>query len=182
MQIKPLKLDGAYEIILTPRNDDRGYFLRTYDEAIFRQHGLTTSWVQENQSLSKRKGIIRGLHFQRPPHAETKLVRVVAGAVFDVFVDLRRNSDTYGQWDAIELTASKQNIVYIPKGFAHGFCTLTKNTLVLYEVDAFYMPEYEAGLRWDDKDLGIQWPVAKPYLSDKDASWGSFRNFISPFF
>lgn len=182
MKIKPLRLDGTYEIIVTPKYDDRGYFMRVYDEEILREHGLKTFWVQENQSLSARKGLIRGLHFQKPPYAETKLVRVVAGAVFDVFVDLRRNSNTYGQWDALELSAENQKIVYIPKGLAHGFCTLTKNTMVLYKVDAFYMPEYESGLQWDDKDLDIQWPVTKPYLSDKDASWGSFRNFISPFF
>ncbi len=182
MEIKPLKLDGTYEIILAPRNDDRGYFMRVYDEEIMRQHGLKTFWVQENQSLSTKKGLIRGLHFQKPPYAETKLVRVAAGAVFDVMVDLRRNSNTYSQWDALELSAENQRVVYIPKGFAHGFCTLAENTLVLYKVDAFYMPEYEDGLRWDDEILGVQWPVAKPYLSDKDANWGSFRNFISPFF
>jgi dTDP-4-dehydrorhamnose 3,5-epimerase len=182
MKITSLKLEGTYEIISAPKQDDRGYFMRVYDDEILRQHGLKTVWVQENQSLSKKRGLIRGLHFQKPPYAETKLVRVVAGAIFDVFVDLRRNSKTYGQWDALELSAENWKMVYIPKGFAHGFCTLTENTLVLYKVDAFYMPEYEDGLKWDDKDLGVQWPVAKPYLSDKDASWGSFRNFISPFF
>jgi dTDP-4-dehydrorhamnose 3,5-epimerase len=182
MKITSLKLEGSYEIILAPKQDDRGYFMRVYDDEILRQHGLKTVWVQENQSLSTKKGLIRGLHFQKPPYAETKLVRVVVGAVFDVFVDLRRNSKTYGQWDALELSGENRKMVYIPKGFAHGFCTLTENTLVLYKVDAFYMPEYEDGLKWDDKDLGVRWPVGKPYLSDKDASWGSFRNFISPFF
>ncbi len=155
--------------------------MRTYDQEIFREHVLTTSWVQENQSLSTRKGLIRGLHFQRPPHAETKLVRVAVGAVLDVLVDLRRDSETYGRWEAIELSAENQKAVYIPKGFAHGFCTLTEHTLVLYKVDAFYAPEFEDGLIWNDETLSIQWPVDEPHISDKDARWGAFKDFVTPF-
>ena len=156
--------------------------MRCYDDSIFADKGLTTSWVQENQSLSNSKGLIRGLHFQRPPHAETKLVRVVVGAIWDVFVDLRRNSDTYGLWDALELSAENKMMVYIPKGFAHGFCTLSEQTLVLYKVDAYYMPEFEGGLKWDDEALGIQWPVDNPHLSVKDTTrWSTFRDFVSPF-
>lgn len=181
MEMRPLALQGTYEILPGPRHDERGYFMRAYDEAIFRAHGLATSWVQENQSLSARKGLIRGLHFQRPPHAETKLVRVAVGAIWDVFVDLRRHSDTYGQWDALELSAENHKMVYIPKGFAHGFCTLTQQALVLYKVDAYYMPEFEDGLTWNDEALAIQWPVDSPYLSAKDTKWSSFREFVSPF-
>jgi len=125
--------------------------------------------------------VIRGLHFQVPPHTETKLVRVIVGVILDVFVDLRRNSGTYGQWDALELSAENQRAVYIPKGFGHGFCTLTEQAILLYKVDAFYMPEFEGGLRWNDETLGIQWPVENPFVSAKDTSWPAFRDFSSPF-
>lgn len=182
MEIKSLRLQGTYEITMNPWHDTRGYFMRTYDEAIFREHGLTTCWVQENQSLSTRKGLIRGLHFQKPPYAETKLVRVVIGTVLDVFVDLRKSSNNYGQWDAIELSEENQKLVYIPKGFAHGFCTLTEKALVLYKVDAPYHPESEGGLRWNDESLGIHWPVDKPYLSVKNANWGNIKDIEPPLY
>jgi len=176
------QLKGAYVIELKPIEDERGYFMRTYDEVIFRQHDLKqTAWVQENQSLSTKKGLLRGLHFQKPPYAETKLVRVIVGAIWDVFVDLRKNSPTYGQWDAIELSAENQTCVYIPKGFAHGFCTLTETAIVAYKVDAPYHHESEGGLRWNDESLNIQWPVNNPHLSVKDANWDDFTNFTSPF-
>jgi dTDP-4-dehydrorhamnose 3,5-epimerase len=181
MEIRPLRLNGTYEILLTPRNDERGYFMRAYDEAIFHKYGLQTSWVQENQSLSIRKYTIRGLHFQRPPHAETKLVRVVEGAILDVFVDLRKESETYGQWDSIELSADNQKMAYVSKGFAHGFCTLAEETVVLYKVDNAYTPESEGGLRWCDDTLRIQWPTANPYVSVKDRALPSFGKFASPF-
>ncbi|WP_234708721.1 MULTISPECIES: dTDP-4-dehydrorhamnose 3,5-epimerase [Kamptonema] len=180
MEIKPLKLQGTYQITLAPRKDDRGYFMRAYDEAIFRDHGLTTAWLQENQSFSK-KGVIRGLHFQKPPHAETKLVRVVSGKILDVFVDLRKNSNTYGQWDSIELSEENHKIAYIPKGFAHGFCSLTETALVLYKVDEIYYPESEGNLRWNDETLAIKWTIDRPLTSSKDAQGESFNDFISPF-
>lgn len=181
MEIRPLRLSGAHEIVLTSKADERGYFMRIYDEAIFQKHGLTTKWVQENQSLSVKKGVIRGLHFQRPPFAETKLVRVIAGAVLDVFVDIRRDSKTYGQWEAVELTAQNQKAIYIPKGFAHGFCTLAERSVALYKVDSFYTPEAEGGLRWNDPDLRIPWPVESPMVSAKDSQWPLFREFVTPF-
>lgn len=181
MEIKPLKLLGTYEINCTPRHDDRGYFMRSYDETLFRQYGLTTSWLQENQSLSTRKGVIRGFHFQKPPYAETKLRRAVLGAVLEVFVDLRLSSKTYGHWDAIELSDENKKLVYIPKGFATAICTLTEQALVVYKVDTPYNAESEGGLRWNDEFLGIKWPIDKPYLSTKDASWEDMINFNSPF-
>jgi dTDP-4-dehydrorhamnose 3,5-epimerase len=181
MHIQPLRLPGTYEITLAPRKDDRGYFMRVYDETIFRDHGLQTTWVQENQSRSTRKHTVRGLHFQAPPHAETKLVRVTRGAIFDVFVDLRRQSDTYGQWDAVELTAEKHNMVYIPKGFAHGFCSLTEDVIVIYRVDAYYAPAAEGGLFWQDPDVGIQWPTTDVSLSEKDSKQPLLRDLASPF-
>jgi dTDP-4-dehydrorhamnose 3,5-epimerase len=171
MQVRPLKLEGAYEIVPTPRTDERGYFMRVYDADIFGRHGLVDSWVQENQSLSVRKGIIRGLHFQRPPYSETKLVCAVRGMAYDVFVDLRRDSPTYGKWEALELSENRGNMAYIPKGFAHGFCTLCENVVMLYKVDACYAPEFEDGLAWNDPELGIQWPTSSPLLSPKDAAW-----------
>ena len=128
-----------------------------------------------------RKGINRGLHFQRPPHAETKLVRVIQGAVLDVFVDLRRSSPTYGQWEMAELSEENHRAVYIPKGFAHGYCALTDISLVLYKVDALYNAGSEGGLRWNDSALAIPWPVTEPVLSAKDIALPTMNNFVSPF-
>ncbi len=181
MKIERLKLSGSFKIILDPRKDERGYFVRTFDKPIFQAHGLVTDWMQENQSLSSRRGTLRGLHFQRPPHAETKLVRVVTGAIFDVFVDLRKASPTYGQWDSVDLSADNHTMVYIPKGFAHGFCTLTDVAVVAYKVDASYAPEAEGGLRWDDETLNIGWPTDKPFLSARDKALPAFKDFVSPF-
>lgn len=181
MQITPLKIPGTYEITLKPLGDVRGYFMRTYDNHIFAEHGLVTQWMQENQSYSSRQGIVRGLHFQRPPHAETKLVRALSGTVLDVFVDLRQGSPFFGQWDTVELHAEKHNMVYIPKGFAHGFCTLTDEVIVAYKVDAFYAPDHEGGLRWNDPTLKIPWPCETPLVSTKDQAWPELVDFVSPF-
>jgi len=181
VEIMQLRLSGTYQIALAPHYDERGYFMRVWDEQMSRRHGLTSAWVQENQSLSRRKGIIRGLHFQKPPHTETKLVRVAAGAILDVFVDLRKGSETYGQWDSLELSADNHRMVYIPRGFAHGLCTLTEEAVVLYKVDAYYAPESEGGLRWNDEVLRINWPTNDPLVSDKDRRLPSFKEFVSPF-
>jgi dTDP-4-dehydrorhamnose 3,5-epimerase len=181
MQILPLKLAGTYEITLQPRHDERGYFMRVFDEKIFHEHNLGRVWTQENQAFSKAKGIIRGLHFQRPPHAETKLVRVVCGRILDVFVDLRKHSPTYGQWDSVELSADNHKLVYLPKGFAHGYCTLTEESVVLYKVDESYAPHFEGGIRWDDATLGISWPAGEHHVSAKDSTLTLFREFVTPF-
>jgi len=178
MEIRPLRLPGTYEILLAPHSDDRGYFMRVYDEAIFREYGLQTSWVQENQSRSEKKGVIRGLHFQFPPYAETKLVRAVKGLVLDVFVDLRRNSSTFGEWDSVELSEENKKVVFIPRGFAHGFCALTEVSEVVYRVDSYYNPESEGGIIWNDKTLMIKWPVHKPILSKKDSALKTFNDFV----
>jgi dTDP-4-dehydrorhamnose 3,5-epimerase len=180
LKIQPLRLQGTYLINLDPQQDNRGYFMRVFDEAVFRSQGLVTTWVQENESKSTHKGTIRGIHFQKPPYSETKLVRVVAGAILDVFVDLRRESETFGHWDSIELSNDNHNLVFIPKGFAHGFCTLIEETVVLYKVDVFYAPQSEGGIRWNDETLNINWPVKEPYLSTKDKSLPLFRDLISP--
>ena len=169
MIIKPLRLPGTFEITLEPRGDHRGYFMRTYDSKIFKDNGIDREWMQENQSLSSQKGVIRGLHLQLPPFTETKLVRAVQGKILDVFVDLRMGSKTFGEWDSIELSGENHKMALIPRGFAHGFCTLSENAVVAYKVDNFYSPEHERGILWNDKDLNIEWPVIDPIISDKDS-------------
>lgn len=169
MKISPLRLPGTFEITLEPHRDSRGYFARSYDYEVFQELGLQTRWVQENQSLTMDRHTVRGLHFQVSPHSEAKLVRVVTGALLDVFVDLRRRSETYGLWDSVELTADNFRAVYVPKGFAHGFCTLAADTIVTYKVDAYYSPDHEKGVKWNDPKLGIDWPTSSPILSEKDA-------------
>jgi dTDP-4-dehydrorhamnose 3,5-epimerase len=181
MEIKPLSIPGVFEITLAPRRDERGYFMRTFDEEIFRKHGLVSQWVQENEACSVQQGVVRGLHFQRPPATETKLVRVVAGRALDVFVDLRRDSPTFGRWGSIELAAERQNMVYVPKGFAHGYCTLSDHVVMLYKVDAPYSPQLEGGLRWNDPALRIAWPVTEPTISAKDAVLPLLKEFELPF-
>jgi len=171
MKIAPRRLAGTFEIALEPRTDERGHFVRWYDAALFAAAGLPTGWVQANESRSLR-GVVRGLHFQRPPHAETKLVRAVRGTVFDAFVDLRRGSPTFGRWDAVELSDARHNAVLIPRGFAHGFCALSDEAIVSYLVDAAYAPEAEGGLAWDDPEVAIPWPLeGAPIVSAKDRRW-----------
>ena len=178
MEIKERKLSGVFEIALAPIRDERGFFMRSFDARIFREAGLERAWLQENHSRSERKGTIRGLHFQFPPFAETKLVRCIRGAVLDVFVDLRAGSPTFGQWDGLELSETNQKMVFIPRGFAHGFCTLTEASEVLYKVDNVYNREHEGGLLWSDPVLGIDWPATDPILSEKDRKNLTLAQFI----
>ncbi len=170
MRIVPRKLAGTFEVSLEPHRDERGYFMRWYDAISFERAGLPTQWVQANESGSKR-GVVRGLHFQRPPHAEAKFVRALKGRVYDVFVDLRRGSATYGEWDALELSAEECNAILIPRGFAHGFCALTEEVTVSYLVDNAHAPDAEGGLLWSDPRLAIPWPVSDPIVSAKDRDW-----------
>ena len=181
MDIRERKLKGVYEVELKPHIDSRGFFMRTFDSTIFRDNKLERNWVQENHSRSESKGVIRGLHFQLPPFSETKLVRCIKGAVLDVFVDLRKNSYTFGKWGSIELTEDNFKMIFIPRGFAHGFCTLTGISEVVYKVDNFYSPEYECGLLWNDNDLKINWPFESPVLSEKDKKNLSLKQFISKY-
>lgn len=181
MLIKEGKIRGVSEIQLEPHEDERGFFMRVYDDKIFKKHAIHRNWVQENHSLSVEKGIIRGMHFQFPPHTETKLVRVINGEIYDVFIDLRAASPTFGQWDSIMLSADNKKMIYIPRGFAHGFCTLTKNCEVVYKVDNYYASDSEGSIRWDDPDLGIDWPVNKPILSEKDSKAKRFKKFIEKY-
>jgi dTDP-4-dehydrorhamnose 3,5-epimerase len=181
MEIKALRLTGTFEIIFNPLRDHRGYFMRVFDQELLREHNLQTEWVHENQSFTARKYTIRGLHFQKPPHSETKLVRAVAGSLLDVFVDLRKSSPTYGEWDSVELSATNHKSVYIPKGFAHAYCTLSADTVMLYKVDNPHAPAFEGGLRWNDPNLRIQWPTDSPMLSPRDEQLEFFSTFKSPF-
>lgn len=178
MIIKERKFKGVFEIQLEPREDKRGFFMRVYDDTIFEKHGIHRNWVQENHSLSVEKDVIRGMHFQFPPHAETKLVRVVSGELYDVFIDLRKDSPTFGQWDSIILSAENKKVIYIPRGFAHGNCSLTDNVQIVYKVDNYYAPNSEGTIKWDDPDVGIDWPIDNPVISTKDSEAGSFREFI----
>lgn len=181
MQIEKLKLEGVFKIKLERIGDNRGYFMRFYNREIFTTLGLQTVWEQENVSFNKEKNTVRGLHFQLPPFDETKIVRVVNGAVWDVFVDLRKESPTFGEWDAIELSSENDTAVYIPKGFAHGFKTLTEETLVEYKIDANYNPESVSGIFWNDPDLAVEWNIENPIISERDTKLQFFRDFVSPF-
>jgi dTDP-4-dehydrorhamnose 3,5-epimerase len=183
MDIKTTELPGV--LVLKPRRfaDPRGYFVETYNAQRFRQCGIVVPFVQDNQSFSICKGTIRGLHFQLPPAAQAKLVRVLRGRIFDVAVDLRLGSPTYGQWIAEEISAEGGEQIFVPHGFAHGFCTLEPNTEVAYQVDSYYAPASESGIIWDDPSLNILWPVApnEAILSDKDRQLGTFKALVSPF-
>lgn len=174
-------ISGVFEIKPDPHFDDRGFFMRVYDVELFEKYGVNKSWVQENHSRSEQEGIIRGLHFQFPPFSETKLIRCIRGSVLDVFVDLRKGSKTFGQWSSIILNEENKKMVLIPRGLAHGFCTLTEVSEVVYKVDNFYSREYEKGLIWNDPDLRISWPVEYPILSQKDQKNLTFREFIEKY-
>ena len=152
--------------------------MRTYDVDLFKPMSLDLNWRQENHSKSKVKHTIRGLHFQMPPHAESKLVRCIRGEVLDVFVDLRKDSATFGQFDSIVLSEINKMQVFIPAGFAHGFCTLTDSSEILYKVDNYYCKEAERGLLWNDINLGIPWPTRVPLISDKDARNWTLEQFV----
>ncbi|GIP55047.1 dTDP-4-dehydrorhamnose 3,5-epimerase [Paenibacillus vini] len=177
MIITPCRLQGAYEITLLPNNDHRGHFTRIYDQQIFKDHGLDWDWVQENRSFSPKKGTLRGMHLQHGPYAETKLIRVCRGAIYDVFVDLRPGSPTYGHWDSILLTEENNKMIYIGKGFAHGFCTLEEDCEIIYKVDRPYAPQHEGGVIWNDESLRITWPILKPVISDKDSRLPTLEEF-----
>jgi dTDP-4-dehydrorhamnose 3,5-epimerase len=170
LDASPLPLSGAYLIHTSRFQDDRGYFAETYAQQDFFDAGIRTTFVQDNQSCSKQAGTIRGLHFQSPPYAQAKLVRVLRGGILDVIVDLRKSSPTYGQHVAVELTDENHDQLFVPSGFAHGFCTLSPDTEVAYKVDAFYSAAHDHGLNWADPALEIRWPVKeeKAVLSNKD--------------
>lgn len=180
MEIREAKLSGL--IILEPKvfGDERGSFMETYNRETFARLGLDMTFVQDNESVSA-KGVLRGIHFQRPPFAQGKLVRVVSGRALDYAVDLRRNSPTYGQYACVELSGRNKRMMYLPEGFAHAFLSLEDDTVFNYKCTNFYNKQSEDGLLWSDKDLGIEWPVDNPILSEKDLKLGLFKDFVSPF-
>jgi len=161
--------------------DARGFFSEVWSHRAFAAQGLDVTFVQDNHSLSREAGVLRGLHFQRPPAAQGKLVRVVRGSILDVAVDIREGSPTYGRHVAVELSAANWRQLWVPRGFAHGFCTLEPDTEVLYKVDAHYDRAADAGIAWDDPALGISWPVSAPVLSDKDRAAPRLSEIPAPF-
>jgi dTDP-4-dehydrorhamnose 3,5-epimerase len=168
MIFNELNIEGAYLISLDKKEDDRGFFARYYCGDEFRQHNLNTDWVQMNNSFSKHKGTLRGLHFQNPPHSEVKLIRCFRGAIWDVMVDIRRDSKTYGKWYGVELSAENRSMMYVPEGVAHGFISLTDDSEILYMVSSAYAGPSEGTLRWDDPFHKIEWPITPSIISDKD--------------
>lgn len=170
------------KVVCTERHADaRGSFSETYHQLKFSDLGVSIDFVQDNHSVSVCPGTVRGLHFQKPPFAQAKLVRVTRGAVLDVAVDLRRSSPTFGRHVTVHLSAENCNQLFVPAGFAHGFCTLVPDTEVLYKVSNFYAPEYDSGVRWDDPELRIDWPVeaAAAVLSAKDLALPRFRDIVA---
>ena len=181
MEFIKTSLQGAYLIKPKIFRDERGFFLESWNKKVFAENGIEADFVQDNHSLSLKKGILRGLHFQLPPYAQAKLVRVTRGKVYDVIVDLRRQSSTFGKWEAFELSAENFRMLFVPRGFAHAFLTLEDNTDFIYKVDNFYAPEADSGIVWSDPDLGIDWPIKDPILSEKDSKLQFFKDFESPF-
>lgn len=175
MQFTETKLKGAFILDLEMREDPRGFFARTFCQKEFEAHGLKPMVAQCNLSFNHKKGTMRGMHYQVPPAAETKLVRCTRGAIYDVIVDLRPDSPTYLQHVGVELTADNRRQLYVPEMFAHGYLTLTEHAEVTYQVGEFYTPGYERGIRFDDPALNIEWPVAVEVISEKDANWPAFK-------
>jgi len=162
------KLKGVYELHPKVFGDHRGWFMETFSVKVFEEMGLKTAFVQDNHSYSGQKGTLRGLHFQKAPKAQTKLVRCIKGAILDVVVDLRKDSPTYLQWMGVELSQENKKMLFIPKGFAHGFLTLTQDVEIQYKVDAFYAPEADQSIRYDDPTFKVDWGTDQVILSTKD--------------
>jgi dTDP-4-dehydrorhamnose 3,5-epimerase len=181
MRFFPTRFTDAWIIEPQVHRDERGFFLESYSARVFADHGIGATFVQDNHALSTARGVLRGLHFQAPPHGQSKLIRVLHGAITDVIVDLRTKSPTYGAWEQIVLSDENFRMLYIPAGFAHGYCTLVENTEIHYKVDAFYAPASEGGIRWNDPELGIDWPTAAPLISAKDGLLQLLRDLKSPF-
>ena len=176
-EFKKLEIEGV--VLIKPKvfEDNRGFFLESYKKSDFENFGIKDVFVQDNHSKSV-KSVIRGLHFQKHPYEQSKLVRCISGKIFDVAVDLRKNSPTYKKWVGIELSDENNFILYIPKGFAHGFCVLSDVAHVIYKCDCEYVPSYDSGIRWNDPDIGIKWPFSNPIVSDKDRNLPYLKEVI----
>jgi len=179
MPFKFERLEIPDVILIKPRvfSDERGFFMETYKKLDFEKAGITGEFVQDNHSRS-RYGVLRGLHFQREPYAQAKIVRVVRGVIYDVAVDLRKNSPTFGKWVGVILSEHNKWQLYVPRGFAHGFVVLSEVADVVYKVDNIYAPDNEGGIIWNDPELSIDWPVDEPIVSEKDGRWPTLREAI----
>ena len=178
MLITSVDIPGCFEIQPEVFRDRRGTFVKVFQEEIFRQHSLVTQFAEEYYS-SSRKGVLRGLHFQVPPHDQAKVVYCTSGRVFDAIVDLRKGSPTYGRHTTLELSAEKANLLYLPAGIAHGFCVLSVSAVVMYHVTTVHAPDYDAGILWNS--VGILWPLKRPIISERDRDFPRFADFHSPF-
>ncbi|MEF2144326.1 MAG: dTDP-4-dehydrorhamnose 3,5-epimerase [Desulfovibrionaceae bacterium] len=181
--MKLVKTEFPGLLVLEPRvfEDNRGFFLESYNRNVFEDNDIQVDFLQDNHAYSKQKGVLRGFHFQAPPYGQSKLVWVTRGAVYDVVVDLRLGSPTYGKWSGYELSAKNFKRLFIPAGFAHAYMALSVHTEFMYKVDAPYAPSHEGGIRWDDPDLAVKWPLADPILSDKDKKLPLLSEMKSPF-
>jgi len=175
MEFTPLEIPGVYLIEMKLLKDPRGFFTRTFCQKEFEAIGLKNQIVQCNTSWNKDKGTLRGMHYQRAPHAEVKIIRCTRGAIYDVIIDLRKDSPTYCRWVGVELTQDDYKMLYVPEGFAHGYVTLKPDTETIYFVTAAYAPDHEGAVRWDDPAFKIEWPIPEPILSDKDRSHPDYQ-------
>ena len=176
MTFQETKLSGVFEIHLEPAHDSRGFFARSWCQKEFENRGLDPRVVQCNVSFNQRKGTLRGMHYQASPNAEAKLVRCTSGSVYDVVIDLRPQSPTFKQWIAAVLSSVQRNMIYVPKGCAHGFLTLEDNTEVFYQMSEFYSPESVGGVRWDDPAFQIVWPAKVEVISERDLNYADFES------
>jgi dTDP-4-dehydrorhamnose 3,5-epimerase len=176
MKFQPTDLKDAWLILVEPLGDDRGFFARTFCVDEFAKHGLETHYPQHSVSLSSRPGTVRGMHYQREPHSEVKLVRCLKGAIWDVIIDIRRDSPTYRRWQAFELSESNNRQIYIPKGFAHGFQTLSDSAEVNYLISEPYVPDFAVGIRYNDPIFNIGWPLPVTAISERDQQWPDFAD------
>ena len=168
INVEKTELDGVFIIEPKAFGDNRGWFMESYSKRDLEANGIKADFVQDNRSYSAKKGIVRGLHFQRNPMCQAKMLTCLRGAIMDVAVDLRKNSPTYKKWISVELTEENRKQIFIPKGFAHGFVTLTDDVEIFYKCDAFYSPEHDGGIRFDDPEIGVDWGITDPILSEKD--------------
>jgi len=174
-EFQKTELIGVYHIEIIKYPDDRGFFMESYKRSEFHSNGITEKFVQDNHSRSS-KGVLRGLHYQKNPKAQAKLIRVLSGEIFDVAVDIRKGSPTYGKWIGEILSEDKANMLFVPEGFAHGFCVLSEQADIFYKTTDEYAPECDSGILWNDPELNIQWPISDPIISLKDAQLPLFQN------
>ena len=174
MKFYETELKGAYIIELEKFEDDRGFFTRVWDKKIMQDQGLKSDLVQMSFSFSKKKGTLRGMHFQKEPFREVKIVKCIQGKIFDVIIDLRSSSSTFKKWFGVELTEENYKMLYVPEGFAHGFQTLEDNSEIIYQVSEFYTPNSELGIHWNDHAFNITWPIEEKIITEKDNSWKVF--------